>query len=110
MSSTGNTGNPAHLFPLKPAVVLELVADAYGLTTADLTGPRRPAHIAGARLVAYQLVHDECRLGWPGVAEVMGRAPAGAGGWMAKQARKADPGALAELRERLYNGGQRRLW
>jgi hypothetical protein len=100
------TGNGA--FPLPPDDVILAVAAAYQLNPRDLTGGNRRWPRPEARLVLYQLLHDECHLSWGGVADTMNRVR---GGWIAAQARKADPAALAELRTQLRpNGNQEQLF
>ena len=85
-------------FPLKPDDVIVAVAAAYQLNPNDLVAYRRARPLPEARLVLYQLLHDECHLSWGGVADALGRVK---GGWLAVQARKADPGALVALRAQL---------
>jgi hypothetical protein len=96
------------LFPVKAAKVLEVVADAYGLSVAELTGMDRCQPLPAARLVAYVLLHEESRLGWTAVGRVMRRPGTNS---FIKQANRADPEAVDELRARLRpNGKQRSLW
>lgn len=85
-------------FPLSAAAVIVAVAAAYQLEPAELVGYSRRRPRPEARLVVYRLLHDECRLGWTGVAHAMNRHP---GGWLSVQARKADPDAVAALRARM---------
>jgi chromosomal replication initiation ATPase DnaA len=99
--------DPPSPLPILPALVLDIVAAAYGLTTADLTGHNRARPRGEARRVAYRLLHDESRLSWPGVGLVMNRHQTTG----LAQAARADPAALELLRHRLHlNGSQGSLW
>jgi hypothetical protein len=91
---------PPDPFPLHPADVLAAVAAAYGITVGHLTALSRRPPAVEARLVAYVLLHDECRLGWAGVAETVGRSTSGRT-HISRTARNANPAAVAALRARL---------
>jgi hypothetical protein len=95
------------MIPPKPELVLRHVAEAYGITVANVK--KRSAPVSPARLVAYRMIHDDCRLPWVRVAEIMGLLPSSSGD-VAKKARRADPEAVEEIRHVLYNGNQRSLF
>jgi len=99
--------DPTHPFPVPPQRVLEVVADAYSLTVDQLTGHSRVRLVGEARRVAYQLLHDESRLSWPGVGQIMNRHHTTG----LDAARRADPEAVDRLRARIHlNGHQTSLW
>jgi hypothetical protein len=100
---------PTHPFPIPAARVLETVADAYGLTVADLTGPGRQRPLGDARRVAYRLLHDDCRLSWAQITGLVGRQP-GTSQWLGSMAAGADPAAVELLRARIHVNGQGTLW
>jgi chromosomal replication initiation ATPase DnaA len=95
-----------HVFPIPPARILDLVAAAYSITVADLISHGQIRPRGEARRVAYQLLHDEARLSWPGVGKIMNHHHTTA----LTQARTADPAAVDQLRARLYLNGQGSLW
>jgi len=102
------TDDPTHPFPVPPAQVLEVVADAYGLTLPDLISHRQHPVWVEARRAAYQLLHEESRLSWPQIATVMNRSRSLLKG---PRSRTADPAAVEILRVRLHlNGHQTSLW
>jgi chromosomal replication initiation ATPase DnaA len=101
---------PDELFPKKHTDVIGAVADAYNLKQADLKAWGRSSRpVEEARRVTYALLRSECWLTWRAVAQVMGRDTSGAG-WIMTSARKANPAAVTEIRARLRNGLQGRLW
>jgi hypothetical protein len=109
VSGNGKTGGT---FPVRPELVLAAVADAYGVTTEDLTSPGRKDRLhATARAVAYRLLYDESWLSWTSVAKAMGTNGNGKTSNTAHAARRADPDAVEALRLKLRpDGVQGRLF
>ena len=58
--------------PASPQRVVQLVAEYYGFTVADLTGRSRTAPIAHARHVAMYLLRAENALSLPAIGDVLG--------------------------------------
>jgi hypothetical protein len=87
-------------FPLATAKVIKEVAAAYNVEVGYLKGQGRQRPATEARLVAYVLLHEECRIGWAQVATAMGRQY-GSGGTIAVAARGANVEAVEQLRSRL---------
>jgi hypothetical protein len=98
-----------NVFPADPHDVFAAVATAYGLTGDDLRSLRRWPPLPDARRVLYALLHDDCRLGWARIAEMMGRQR-GSTSYLAKMAGQANPHAVELLRERLRPPEQGQLW
>jgi chromosomal replication initiation ATPase DnaA len=96
------------LFPLNPEIVLKTVADAYHVSVKDLKH-RQSKPAPEARLAAILLLHDDCRLSWVTVAEVLGRQH-GSATTFSRKAKLANPDVVEALRHRLYNGNQGSLW
>jgi chromosomal replication initiator protein len=58
--------------PCQPKRVVEIVAEFYELTAADLTGRGRTAPVAGARHVAMYLLREENGLSLPAIGDHLG--------------------------------------
>lgn len=58
--------------PVKVDMVLQAVADAFGLTVKDLTGMRRCPHLAVPRQIAYALARKYTKLSYPQIGERIG--------------------------------------
>ena len=58
--------------PCAPARLIQLVAEYFGLTAADLTGRRRTANIAHARHIAMFLLREDSGLSLPAIGDHLG--------------------------------------
>jgi chromosomal replication initiation ATPase DnaA len=84
--------------PLNPDDVIMAVASAYHLRPAQLLDHDQTEPARSARRVAYALLHQECGLGWFGVARYFDRDPSTV---RESRGRLADPEVLEHVRARL---------
>lgn len=100
-------GAPA-LRLLPAPVIIERVAEHFGLAVVDLRGPRLARSLGFARHVAALLLHDHTAMSDAEVAVALARTTGAAAAMMrAARARLEDErfrGALEQVRERLLQG------